>query len=255
MTSSPPYKTAGPAKRAAARFLSSDAMGRSIGTLTRHRIRSHDLVFDTSNPSVSPRVEARLFWRLYESSEIRLVRRHFDRAQTIVDLGASLGFTGAHALTRMQSDGRYIAVEANASLLPFLGRTLEQHGAGRVVDVLHAAVSYDGKPTVRLTTGPSSVASRLAPSGKEVPAITLSALVNRFDLDSFCLLSDIEGAEAGVILEDTVLDRCDRLVIELHETVHAGCTYSVHDLHDALIDRGFRTLEQQGPVFAMARTP
>ena len=224
-----------------------------VGTLSRHRIRNYDLTFETSNPAISPKVEAQLFWRLYEGAEIRMAREHLVGTETLIDLGSSLGFTAAHVLARMPSTGRLIAVEANPSLIPVLRENLTTHACGREVRVIHAAIHYGPDTRAHLVVGGSTVGSRLGTEGVEVPVTTLSDIVSVHDVGTFALLSDIEGAEAALILDDPALSRCTKMVIELHATTYQREDISVGRLHAALLARGFVTLSQRGPVFAMER--
>lgn len=255
-----PLVTAGPLKLAVARIITSGSAGWLVGRALNHRIPSHGLVFDTRDPVVSPQVAAQLFFRLYESAEIRLVRRYLAGARTVVDLGSSLGIVAAHALDRMAPEGRIICVEPNPSLLPYLERTTRRHANGREVDVVHAAISYqDGDQPGLLDVRGSSVESRLnedPTSGTiEVPTLRLRDLVRRLDADEpFALVSDIEGAEAAMILEDgEALRRCSLMIAELHATDVHNRSVTVDDMHDKLLMMGFRVASQQGPVFAFVK--
>jgi FkbM family methyltransferase len=248
-----PLNTETRPKLIAARLLGSSPVARCVSTLSRHRIPSFDLTFDTRDAVITPKVEAQLLWRLYESAEIRLVRKYLTGCNTIVDLGASLGFTASHALARMAPNGRLIAVEPNRRLLRSLSETLNRHAAGRAVEIVSCAISYQKNTAVRLNISEDNVGSRIDEIGEIVDSATLSDIVTRHEFQRFAMISDIEGAEASVIFEDPALDKCDRMVIELHETTYAGKHVSVENLYDGLIKRGFATMEQQGPVFALER--
>lgn len=229
-------------------------VARLIGALTRHRVRNYDLVFDTSDPAIAPKLEAQLFWRLYESAEIRMVRQHLGRTGALVDLGASLGFTGSHAFRHIESEGQFVAVEGNSALLKPLERTLRQHASGQQINVVHAAIDYSGQSTVPMDLSGESVDSRVTSVASEttsmVSVTTLSRLLDRFDIDRFTLLSDIEGAEADIIFSDaTALSRCEQAVIELHQTPR----YTVDELHVELERQGFETRCRYGPVVALGR--
>jgi len=248
-----PLKTATRSKLLAARILQSSPAARCISTFCRHRIPSFDLVFDTRDPMITARVEAQLLWRLYEGAEIRLVRKYLAGCDTIVDLGSSLGFTASHALSRMSPNGRLIAVEANSRLLATLSKTLHQHAAGRSVNIVSSAISDKHAFDVRLNISDNNVGSRISESGKIVDSTTLSSIVASYGVGRFAMIADIEGAEASMIFDDPALDQCDRMVIELHETVYAEQRIGVRELYDGLVERGFATMEQQGPVFALER--
>lgn len=251
--------TAGPLKVAVARVLGSSFCGRAIGSLLNHQIPNHGLVFKTDDPVVASEVEAQLFFRLYEGAEVRLARRYIrPEAKLVVDLGSSLGIVAAHLLDRMSATGRLICVEANPSLLPYLRSNTAAHSRGQSVAIVHAAISYDRGSTF-LRLGDASVSSRtsndLSPGAIEVPSTTLASLLGQFALrERFALVCDIEGAEAGIILEDqAILSRCGLMIAELHATTFRGNTVSVRDMYLAMRRQGFEVLDQRGPVFVFAR--
>jgi FkbM family methyltransferase len=248
-----PLVTANKLKQNVARLLQSSPVASLVGHMSRGRIRNHDLTFDTRDPAITKKVASQLFWRLYEGAEIRLVRKHLRGSGVVIDLGASLGFTGSHALSRMTANGHYIAVEPNPNLTLSLVKTLKSQAQGQRVDVLCAAISSEGETSVPLSISAENVGSRVQESGQLVAATTLSAIVERFAVDKFTMISDIEGAESSFIFEDPALEKCQRMVIELHRTEHNGSFMEIEDLVDAILKRGFALMEQDGPVFAFAR--
>jgi len=248
-----PLNTTNRLKLMVARILESPPAARCVSIFCRHRIPSYDLVFDTRNPAITRRVEAQLYWRLYEGAEIRLVRKYLAGCNTIIDLGSSLGFTASHALSRMSPNGRLIAVEPNSRLLTTLSTTLHQHAGGRSVEVVDSAISYERDTVARLDISDHNVGSRISNTGKIVNTTTLTNIVKSHHVGKFAMISDIEGAEASMIFEDPALEQCDRIVIELHETTYAGKQIGVQELYDGLIERGFAIMAQQGPVFALER--
>src|SRR5438874_9047975 len=141
------------AKNALARVLSSRTVGLAVGTVARHRIRNHGIVFDTGG--WDPRVEAKLAFRIYESAEIRFIRSFLTGAERAIELGGSLGVTGSHLLRVMVRAGELTSVEANSELIPILNRTLLAHSGGRSVTVIHAAIT--ASPNAFLEVSPNNV--------------------------------------------------------------------------------------------------
>jgi FkbM family methyltransferase len=252
------HDTAGPLKLLAARALSSRLMGATVGLVLGHRIPNHGLVFETKDAVFSPRVEAQMLWRIYESAEIRFARRYLSGARLVVELGSSLGIVSSHMLSRMAFPGRMVCLEANPAVLPALERNLRTHAGGRTFEIVHAAIAY-GERSVSLRRGEETYDSRVVsnPSSDtiEVPAITLSALLARCHVDSpYVLVSDIEGGEVGILLEDPgALELCDRMLVELHETTWDGRGITVEQLCARVLRCGFRVLDQRGPVFVFTR--
>lgn len=242
-------RTAGTMKLALAKALVSWPMARIVSLATRHRIPNFGLVFDTSDPIISPRVEAQLFWRIYESAEIRFARRYLAGCTTVVDLGSSLGFAAAHTLSVMSRTGRLISVEANASLIPTLRRTLAAHAGRREVIVRQAALAYGGE-RVRMDFPDDALGGRISSQGEEVASVTLSCLLAEHGVEDYALLADLEGAEAEILKHDSqALRRCKRAVIELHDTPRA----SVAELIEEFRRAGLAVADQHGPVAVFVR--
>jgi FkbM family methyltransferase len=246
-------------KAALARALASRIPAQAIGWAFRHRIPNRGLVFDTTDPVITPGVEAQLLFGTYESAEIRLLRRHFRDAETVIDLGSSIGVVASHILSRMSSKGHLICVEANPLLLGCLKRTVSQHSRGQTIDFVNAALHYGDGPAL-LRTAQQSVDSALTEDATgigliEVPSTKLSRLLTDFSVDvEYALVCDIEGAEAGMILEDAeALQQCTFLLAELHQTMFRGAPISPSDMRTALEDQGFRVAAERGVVHVFVR--
>jgi FkbM family methyltransferase len=235
-------------KLRAARLLSSRPVGVVVGMATAHRIPNHGLLFDTR--SWDPRIEAMLAFRIYESAEIRFVRYFLKGTIRAVELGGSLGVTGSHLLQVMEPEGKLTSVEANARLIPLLRRSLLSHANGRTVALVHAAVAATPSPNLEVNPR-DHTASRVASAGVVVPGMTLSAIVLQSGYEDYVLLSDIEGAEASFILGSDGLENCTRVVIELHNTRHAGRLVTPDDMLIELNRQGFQLLGRHGNVCAL----
>lgn len=188
---------------------------------------------------------------MYESAEIRFIKRFLRGATNAIELGGSLGVTGSHLLNVLARDGELSSVEANPAVIPVLRHTLETHAHGRRVTVTHAAIT--AAPTASLTVGATTLSSRLAPDGDPVPALSLSDIAARAGAHNYALVSDIEGAEASFIYDPTTLRGCSRMVIELHGTVHDGRVVSSDEMLTALEHQGYTLLAREGDVCALER--
>jgi FkbM family methyltransferase len=253
-----PLVTAGPLKVGVARMLSTRPVGLAVGTVLRHRVPNHGLVFDTRHPAITPEVEAQLFFRIYEGAEIRFARQYLRGAEVVLDLGSSLGIVASHILAVMARGGRMICAEANPSLITCLEQTTSQHARGQLIDVVNTAILYEDGPAM-LQTGRASVGSFVSSAsdgdGIEVPSMTLGEVLDRSNVAGpFTLVSDIEGAEAGFILGDeAALLQCNLVLIELHSTTNQGEWVSIRDMYNGMLKQGFHPRDQHGPVFVFAR--
>jgi FkbM family methyltransferase len=249
-------------KAAVADGLCHPAVGRFLSFAFSGRIpslRFRGFRLDTRAPSVTPEIVAMIFWGIYESAEVRFVKRYLRSDLDVVELGSSLGAVSCHIALRQHAGRRLVCVEANVNLVPVLQRNVSANAA-QSVDVVNRAIGYDG-PTVRLELGSDNTTSRVMTAGahdeaEEVPASTLSEILEEFGVcGDYALVSDIEGAEAGFIDQDpAALSRCRQMVIELHEIEDARGRVTIDDLAETLIKRhGFQLVDRHGAVCVFER--
>jgi FkbM family methyltransferase len=182
---------------------------------------------------------------MYESAERRLVTSCLRRDLPVVELGASIGYITGHIGRQMPL--RQVAVEANPYLLPLIEDLLRKNHLDDVV-LVNGAISYDRSHAVAFLPGTSntggalaSLASRRNIERIDVQALTLSDLLERERIDRYTLVCDIEGAEHAMILEERldVAQRCQQLIVELHDGAYAGCNMTAADLA-ALVESRWR---------------
>ena len=166
------------AKLAMASVLLKAPIGRAAGLVFRDHVPNRGLRFDTSG--FQSRTKAALAFGLYESTEIRFIKKYLVGAKVAVDLGASVGISGSHLMSLMREGGRLIAVEANPFLLEFLERSLRDHVRSCSYEIHHAALAYDDEVAqlqlARLSTGSRVIPRWVIPDGIsiEVPTVRLA---------------------------------------------------------------------------------
>jgi FkbM family methyltransferase len=252
-------------------LLSNPVLGALISSGSRNRIRNRGVIIDTSNPAFTAAVKARLAFGIYESAEIRFIRKYLRGCSRVLELGAGLGVTAAHILEVVTPGAQLVCIEANPNLLAALQATTmtaaERNGAK--VKTIHGAVPLDPhvhSSSIVLTLGDSHLGSRVGSSGVSdserqirVPTVDLTELIRGWT--DYALVCDIEGAEAALILSaQPILTGASRLVIELHETTYEGTAVTIADLREALLEMGFllvaereRVLVLDGPTTAGLR--
>lgn len=247
-----------------ARALSSPVVGLGVGFLSKDRVRSMGVPIDTSPEGFTPSVKAQLFFSIYESAEIRFIRKYLRGASWVIELGSSLGVTASHILDVKASDGLLCCVEANPLLLETLRVTVAaaERRTGKKATVVHGAVGGDAAASdgqVCLRVGRSSLSSRLAdrgqPAGPEiaVPAISLSSLVQGWD--DYALVSDTEGAEAWMVDDDSgALRGASIMVIEVHDSsTHRRTVRAEQTVETLTSAHGFTLLDRNGRVVVLGR--
>ncbi len=238
-------------KLALARVLTSSPVGTAIGLAFRDRIPFRGERIDTSFASVTPEVKAMLFWRLYETGEVQFIHRYLGSSLDVVELGGSIGAVSRHILRTLGTGPdapRLVIVEANPDLLEVLTKNV-----GGRANILHRAVAY-GAPSVSFNISASSLGGSVgADSGRlvTVPTTTLSEIRATASLGDYALVCDIEGAEHAMVANETAeLQRCRRLVIELHDFEGASAESLAKSIEST---HGFRRLASRGPVYAFTR--
>jgi FkbM family methyltransferase len=249
-------------KRFIAKALCHSLFGQAIAKIFKERIPSGGCVIHTGSSAVLPSIKASLFWGIYESAEIRFVKKYLRDDLDVIELGSSLGVVTGHISRKLKPDARVICVEANPYLLETLRKNVEENCNGRSVNIVHGAVTdkAEGRTTIDLFIGDDNTASHTGVDPSRafvtVPALTLSDVVRGQNIRrDFALVSDIEGAEVSFIENDkAALLNCKQIIIELHETIWKGSTVTVDRLRLLLESvYGFRLLANHGPVCVFER--
>lgn len=213
--------------------------------------------------AIASRFVASVFWGFYESAEIRLIERHLSKQTDVVELGASIGVVSSHIAARLGQGHRLIVVEPNPTLLPTLKSNIDRHLAdGASAHVEHAAFSTSQTSVALcITDNRDHTATQISDISKAnaksiiVPAMSLTAVIERHNLVDYTLVCDIEGTEIALLQYDmNALDRCQHLFIELHETT-SDRRYSVADLIQLIETAGFQLEEAQGNAVYFSKRP
>ena len=243
-------------------FLCQPAVGRLLAFAFRDRISCQGCVIDTSSDIVTPKVKAMLFWRIYESAEIRFVRQYLNRDLDVIELGSSLGVVTCQIRKRMSGSHRLVSIEAHPELARQVKSNLRINGLDKKVSVINKAIAYH--PSQRKTAfyvfSGSNLTGHIAERqngarGLKVEATTLSQIIDENGISAYALVSDIEGAEAGFIIHDQeALKKCRQIIIELHDTSINGVAIGTKQMCDRLTgEHGFTLRDQYGPIYVFER--
>ncbi|HEV2914551.1 MAG TPA: FkbM family methyltransferase [Pyrinomonadaceae bacterium] len=244
-------------KSKVAKTLCHPRMGKLLALLFRDRIPSRGCVVATDSPVITPEIKAMLFWRFYESAEIRFVDRYIRRDLDVVELGSSLGVVACQIRKRISESSKLLCVEANPGLVGLISRNLEVNSLDKKVSIIGKAIDYDPtqRGSVNFHFGDSNISGKVAEQqravdGSRVPTTTLAQLMNENGINDYVLVSDIEGAEAGIALADKeALKTCRQIIIELHDTVFDNKRVDVEQMCKAFINlHGFTLRDRYGPV-------
>ena len=243
-------------KKRIARTICSPPFGHAIAMVFRDRIPHKGFRIDTSAELIAEQTKAKIFWGNYESSEIRFVNRYLNKDIDVVELGCSIGVLSCHIRRLMSDSHQLICVEAFSDLAEIARANLSANSLSNKVAVIERAIDYNKKREfVEFEVGERSTGGRLASSNEQgsrskikTRTATLSEIANGFGNENYCLVSDIEGSEAGFIMaEKGALTRCRQIIIELHNTTYQNRRVTVEDMIQTLISvHGFVLIDQHG---------
>jgi FkbM family methyltransferase len=243
------------AKQLIARGLCHPSIGRVISAVCRGKIPSRGFLFDVDNPDVSLDNVARLYWGLYEGNEIRHLRKFLRSDLDVIEFGGGIGAVSMHIIKIQNRAQRLIVVEPNPYLIDTLKKNIVLNAPWKKVEVLNRALDYSGQEEVGLDISSNNLGSKVMNSQDNqrtsVKTTSLKKLLQGYGIGEFALVADAEGAEAGMIIEDTEsLMRCHQMIIELHPVVYEGQQYSVDTLCQKLVSiHGFTLIANRHNVY------
>jgi FkbM family methyltransferase len=223
-------------KKVLASILCYPLVGLLVGLILRNKIPHKGSRIEVPLNG-DPRVSAMLFWGIYESSEIRFVRRYLGDDLDVIELGSSLGVVSCEITKKLAGKKKLVCVEANEQIFQILRKNVLYNAPVQEVSFIHGAIDYSGKEVIDFVIGDSNLSSHTDSGAMttlkkiNVPAVTLSALLESEGIDEYALVCDIEGAEAALFAQDRqAFVHCKRMIIELHDTFYNNYAYEVQDL-------------------------
>jgi len=192
----------------------------------------------------------------YEWNERLALTRHVTPEDSVLDIGAGVGFISSLAAQTVGGD-RVVSVEASPVLQEVLRSNLDDNGA-KAARLVHAAVvpdSHEGETVIFAVTG-AFWASALAghESGKAemvtVPAVKLSALMAEHQ--PTIVVMDVEGAEVEFCEQDWP-DCVRLLILEIHTSKYPPAV--VKRIFDGFSAQGFTIMPwgTRGEVITLQR--
>jgi len=243
-------------KRSLAELLINPFTGRVIKLFYPKQIRIDGLFISTDNPYITFKTIAQLFFNAYESSERRFIKKYLKKRLDVIELGASMGVVTNFIAT--SKPPRIFAIEANPNLINVIHQNLKLNNVSNCF-VINAAISDNNlNKNVFFIPGNSNLTGKLSVESTEdalmVESITLSALLIKYEISEFVLISDIEGAEIYYLLNDSIaLMKCKQIIIETHDTNYNNVNYVYQDLKDIICNLGFELIDEYGPNYVFER--
>ncbi|HSZ71576.1 MAG TPA: FkbM family methyltransferase [Cytophagaceae bacterium] len=238
-----------------ANILCADWIGRCIAYCYGNTIPFYGTQIHTESQEVKPKTKALLFWKMYESAEVRFVNRYLSDQYDVIELGGSIGAVSAQ-LGKKISNRKLISLEANAALIEIQRQNLITNGITNF-ELVHAAYGSEQKK-IWFTLGEETTLGKIGEAnqgnGFFVDSVSLQSLITQFQLKEYVLVCDIEGAEIDLLMnEQDALANCKLLIIETHDALYKNIGYSSENMKELLLQMGFRMIDQYGVNFVMAK--
>lgn len=227
-----------------AKILVNDFTGKLIAILFSNKIPFHNLSIHISNPIIRKRIAASLYFKTYESAEVRFISKYLKNYEgTIVELGSSIGVVSS-TLAKANPNAKIVSFEADKRFIPIIENNYKCNNIynANIFNEIIGASGYEFIP------GEDNTMGKISKSNSETNEMSsLSQLMKKYNLSKFVLVSDIEGAEYFVLHEDTsIFNQIPLLIIELHPITIEDVLISVEDLKARIETLGYEILEQYG---------
>ena len=160
----------------------------------------------------------------YEGQEIRGALHVVKKGDTVLELGAGLGFVGA-AIAKNCKPKSVMSFEANPELIPHIENMYKINKIEKTIQVKNAALFSQSSPpkTVDFFLGKSFLGSSLSPDIRgavkkvSIPTAEFSKVNKK--LEANVLVLDIEGGELD-FLDHADISGMRAIVIEFHPSIY-----------------------------------
>lgn len=227
-----------------AKILVNDFTGKLIALLFSNKIPFHNLRVDISNSIIRKRIAASLFFKTYESAEVRFISKYLKNYEgTIVELGSSIGVVSS-TLAKANPKAKLYSFEADNRFIPLIENNF------KINNITNATCHNEiiGTNGFEFIPGEDNTMGKISKSNSEKNNMcSLSQLIKKYSFSEFVLVSDIEGAEYFVLNEEhSVFDAIPLLIIELHPIEIENKLITVENLKTKIKELGYTILEEYG---------
>ena len=164
-----------------------------------------------------------LVYRTHEPAATRLFGEFLREGETVVDVGANLGYYVLHEKRLIGDGGTIVAIEPAPKNVDLLRKNIASNGLSRVQVVVGAIGDYDGSGQLYLSSRSNwhsmTPTDRSQTGSVPVEVSTLDGLVERLGLRQVDFVRmDLEGYETAVArgMLRTIAAHRPKLVMELH---------------------------------------
>lgn len=235
-----------------AKLLVNNFVGTLLSSFYSNKIPFRNLIIDISEPIIKKRIASALFFKTYESSEIRYVSKYIHNYQgTIIELGGSIGVMSSFA-AKSNPLARVLSFEADKRFIPII----ENNYTINNIENAQCFFEIIGSEGYEFMVGDDNTMGKItktdSPVGEEMSS--LSSLLVDHKVEDYILISDIEGAEYFLLQEkEEVFERCSLIIMEMHTTDIGDKIIIPEDLIQKVRKLGYTIVEQYGPNIVAKR--
>jgi len=177
---------------------------------------------------------------IYEAPELFAVQSFVRRDLPVVEFGGSLGVVACLLNQRLRKPQNHVVVEADPELISILSENRNRNHCR--FEIIHGAGGASGSPA-RIYLSSGTLCASLNLTGDrfvDVPAITLSNILQEKGFGRCALVCDIEGAESRLIRDEleTLQSRVETMIVEFHPKITGPD--DVENSRRLLAERGFQ---------------
>ena len=243
-------------KKIIAACISNGITGKVLRVLFSNKVSIHGAKIDTNYAEIKNHVFSEIFFKLYESAEIRFLFKYVPPQTTVVELGSSIGVVSS-ILSVNKEPLQIFCIEANPNLINIINNNLELNSKLRYQVDNYLITSPDkSNGTAWFSFGNDNTTGKKSENKGDalVPTVSLSEYLSKNEIKDYVLISDIEGEESELLFNDPEsLENCQMLIIELHNTNRQEGAVSVNDMKDQILELGFTILDSYGPNYVFVR--
>ncbi len=238
-------------------------VGAILAKIYGNRIPINGIRIFSNSSRITDQTKASIFWRIYERAEIGFVKRYLHGNIDVIELGSSIGVVSCHILRKLGTNCKFIAVEADKELSEILENNISFNSLTKNYKIIQKAIYYNDSQHMIAkyaigqdnTSGSIAVQYEMENSCIDyVQIISLSNLIAENCINEYVLICDIEGAEAGLLMNDkSSLEKCRLMIIELHETKYGGKTVTISDMIMLAKNANFRLIDRHAHVFVFKK--
>lgn len=239
-------------------FISRNLSKMALRSLSKsEKIKVGGLTISEEIHGLNSKVAMKIVGGNYELDEVRTIENMDFDGKDVIELGGRIGYISCVIDSKLSDSNKHIVLEPNPKVNEILRRNKSLNNAG--FEILDGAYSSKGEK-VELSVEDKEVfwsGSTNYESATDqdylVEGYSLRNIIEKFDLDEFVLISDIEGAEYEIVANELELlsKNCSDALIEFHmKRGNNGPHRAIKELES----KDFKLCGERGKVYRFNNT-